>query len=95
MNSIWDVSIKWGSLERLCPKSCLIQVTSSYSAVLCNKECTMVATRLIAFIGILMHKVLSGNCIALGYINAPKDRLHTLKLEKKKKKKSFPSKNFK
>lgn len=92
MKSIWDILIKWGLFVGLCPKSYLIQVTSSYSAVLCNKECAMIATRLTAFICILMHKVLSGDCIALGCINAPKDRLHTLK---KKKKKSFPSKNFK
>jgi len=59
MKSILDILIKQGLFERLCAKSYLIEVTSSYSAVLCIKECAVIATRPITFICILLHKVLS------------------------------------
>lgn len=81
MKSILDILIKQGLFERLYPKSDLVEVISSYSAGLCSKECAMTATRPITSICILMHKVLSWDYIALGCINTPQDRLHTLKLK--------------
>lgn len=81
MKSILNILIKQGLFERLYPKSCLVEVISSYSHILCIKERAMTATRPIAFICILMHKMLSGDCVALGCIDTPQDRLHTLKLK--------------